>query len=130
MPADLDGARVVARLFNADHAVLAESAPITLSVGEKDGGPTAAVEVAQDAERYPAGSKAAFTARVRNAGGDHTVSWSVRQNAENPFTEIPGRRAPRWSTPCPPTGTAPRSWPPSRTVTARSSPRARSRCSR
>ncbi|MGW0487502.1 hypothetical protein [Streptomyces olivaceus] len=91
---DLDGAQVVARLFNADHAVLAESAPVTLSVdvGKGAGAAPVAVEVDQDTEQHRAGAKAEFTARVSNAPKDYSVSWSVRQNAENPFTEIAGAK--------------------------------------
>ncbi|MFD8340020.1 choice-of-anchor M domain-containing protein [Streptomyces solisilvae] len=85
---DLDGAQVIARLFNADHAVLSESAPITLSVDTKDGASPVAVKVGQDTEQHTAGAKATFEAEVSNAPKDHSVSWSVRQNAENPFTEI------------------------------------------
>ncbi|MFJ6070903.1 choice-of-anchor M domain-containing protein [Streptomyces sp. NPDC093065] len=88
---ELDGAQVVARLFNADHAVLAESTPITLSV---DGGSATVspvtVEIDQDTERHAAGGKATFTAQVKNAPKHYSVSWAVRQNAENPFTEIAG----------------------------------------
>ncbi|MFD7712043.1 choice-of-anchor M domain-containing protein [Streptomyces sp. NPDC059786] len=94
--AGLDGAQVVARLFDADHAVLAESAPVTLSVeadtdtdaGKAGAASPVSVGIDQDAERYAAGAKATFTAQVRNAGKDYSVSWSVRQNSENPFTEI------------------------------------------
>uniref|UniRef100_A0AAU3GKW7 Choice-of-anchor M domain-containing protein n=1 Tax=Streptomyces sp. NBC_01401 TaxID=2903854 RepID=A0AAU3GKW7_9ACTN len=88
--AGLDGAQVLARLFNADHAVLAESAPRTLSVDAGDETSAVAVEVDQDTEQYTAGAKATFTAEVSNAPKGHSVSWSVRQNAENPFTEIAG----------------------------------------
>ncbi|MFC8566927.1 choice-of-anchor M domain-containing protein [Streptomyces sp. NPDC057245] len=89
---DLDGAQVVARLFNADHAVLAESAPLTLSVDKGAQASPVAVEVDQDAEQHRAGAKATFTARVSNAPKDYSVSWSVRQNAENPFNEVTGVR--------------------------------------
>ncbi|MFD8089039.1 choice-of-anchor M domain-containing protein [Streptomyces malaysiensis] len=85
--ADLDGAQIVARLFNADHAVLAESAPVTLSVGQDSGDSSAAVEV-QGADTLRAGEKAEFTAEVKGAGKDYSISWYVRQNAENPFTKV------------------------------------------
>ncbi|MFE5073601.1 choice-of-anchor M domain-containing protein [Streptomyces halstedii] len=87
---ELDGAQVVARLFDADHAVLAESSPITLAVGARSSATTVSVE--QDAETHTAGGTATFTARVANAGPDATVVWSVRKSGENPFTEIAGAK--------------------------------------
>ncbi|WP_203593577.1 choice-of-anchor M domain-containing protein [Streptomyces sp. SID9124] len=89
---DLDGAQVVARLFNADHAVLSESTPITLSVDPADAASPTTVVIHQDSERHTAGAKATFQAEVNNAPEGYSISWSVRQSAENPFTEITGAK--------------------------------------
>ncbi|OKJ73082.1 choice-of-anchor M domain-containing protein [Streptomyces sp. CB02460] len=86
---DLDGAQVVARLFNADHAVLSESRPITLSVGPTGTASRTTVTVDQGIEQHTAGAKATFRAEVKDAPRNYSVSWSVRQSAENPFTGIP-----------------------------------------
>ncbi|WP_199814613.1 choice-of-anchor M domain-containing protein [Streptomyces sp. NRRL WC-3549] len=89
--AGLHGAQIVARLFDADHAVLAESAPLTLSVKGRSGdAPAVTATVEQDAEEHAAGRRAVFTAQVDGADGDHSVSWYVRKSAENPFTRIEG----------------------------------------
>lgn len=68
--ADLHGAEVVARLFNADHAVLAESAPLVVSVGEA--APLATrttVRLDRTAQRYGASRPARAVVTVTTASG-------------------------------------------------------------
>ncbi|MGX6446913.1 choice-of-anchor M domain-containing protein [Patulibacter sp. S7RM1-6] len=89
MDADLDGATITARLFNADHAVLAESEPLRLTVeGRGVDEPDATVEVTTPKTRYADGETATFTARP--SASDATVEWSVRKQGENQFTVVKG----------------------------------------
>ncbi|GAA2697229.1 MULTISPECIES: choice-of-anchor M domain-containing protein [Actinosynnema] len=83
--ADLDGAYVTARLFNADHSVLSESEPLELKV---TGGAAAAAELASDKDSYRAGETATFT--LSGVDGATSVEWSARSNGENDFLPIEG----------------------------------------
>lgn len=75
--ADLNGAEVTARLFNADHAVLSESPAIRLTVGAS----AATLTIADTS--FTVGEKATLTAE-----GADAVEWSVRKYGENPFTVV------------------------------------------
>ena len=87
--ADLNGAEVTARLFNAGHSVLVESKPIRLTVtGPGTTEPAAAVRITSTATTFAAGERAAFTAEPSTPGS--TVEWSVRKNGENPYTAFEG----------------------------------------
>lgn len=80
-----DGAHVVARLFNTDHAVLAESPAQTLHVGSAA---TAAATLTGPTDSVAAGDAARFSVTTVS-GADH-YEWSVRMSGENPFTELQG----------------------------------------
>lgn len=83
--ADLDGAEITARLFNADHAILAESAPLRISVTGA-ATPAAKVEVSSVKPAYAPGETATFTAT--GAAPDSVIDWSVRKNGENDYTAL------------------------------------------
>jgi len=80
---DLDGAEVTVRLFNADHAALAESAPITLRV---DGAPAAPVMVSGGDRPVAVGDT--FTATAATTAPAAGFAWFLRKSAENPLEPI------------------------------------------
>ncbi|MBB4689256.1 choice-of-anchor M domain-containing protein [Amycolatopsis jiangsuensis] len=81
--ADLDGAEITARLFNADHAILSEAAPLRISVS---GAPAANLRVTSAKPTYAPGETAKFTAT--GAAPDSVIDWSVRKNGENEYTAL------------------------------------------
>ncbi|MBT0774024.1 choice-of-anchor M domain-containing protein [Kineosporia sp. J2-2] len=80
---EMNGATITTRLFNADHAVLAEAAPIRLSVTGDDVTP---LEVTSDRSGYATGDTATFQASGLDDGA--TVAWSVRKAGENVFEPL------------------------------------------
>ncbi|KHD77902.1 anch_rpt_wall multi-domain protein [Actinoplanes utahensis] len=87
--ADLNGAEVTARLFNTDHSVLAESAPIRLTMtGAGATDPAATIKITSAATTFAAGERATFTAEPSTPGS--AVEWSVRKNGENPYVVFEG----------------------------------------
>ncbi|WP_129843516.1 choice-of-anchor M domain-containing protein [Streptomyces sp. RFCAC02] len=85
---ELDGAMITARLFDAGHAVLAESPPIRISVPGGDAAPAATVEVRAERDDYAVGDTASFTAETSEPGAE--IEWSVRKSGENGFTVLDG----------------------------------------
>ncbi|MFP5020745.1 choice-of-anchor M domain-containing protein [Pseudonocardia phyllosphaerae] len=92
---DMDGAEVTVKLFNADHASLAESAPATLHL---EGAPPPEVTVSGGDDTYDTGDTLTATANSATPppGG---WAWSVRKASETPFAPIPGANGPELSTP-------------------------------
>ncbi|GAA3661326.1 choice-of-anchor M domain-containing protein [Microbacterium marinilacus] len=83
---DMDGATITARLFNADHSVLAESPVLHLSVGDDDATDIEPLAVTADRDGYAVGDEASFTAD--GVDDADTVEWSVRKSGENVFTAL------------------------------------------
>ncbi|GAA3587397.1 hypothetical protein GCM10022222_85080 [Amycolatopsis ultiminotia] len=83
--ADLDGAEITARLFNADHAILSESAPLRISVSDATGAATN-VRVTSAKPTYAPGETTTFTAV--GAAPDSVIDWSVRKNGENEYAAL------------------------------------------
>lgn len=83
---EMDGALITARLFNADHAILAEAPVQQISV---DGGEAAAdsFKVSSNQKSAKAGQKVSFTADLPS---DDKVEWSVRKQGENVYAPIKG----------------------------------------
>ena len=83
--ADMDGAMLTARLFNAEHSVLAESEPIELDVTGAPA-PAGTIELSTPSTSYAPGEEATFTAAPSTSG--MPVEWSVRKAGENDFTTL------------------------------------------
>lgn len=85
---DMDGALITARLFNADHAILAESPAQRISVSKGADEKTKTLEVKANADSYAPGSTATFTATVPD--GASNVEWSIRKQGENSYSTLEG----------------------------------------
>lgn len=86
-----DGAQVVAKLYDHDHEVVAESAPITLSVDTLT--PTTTLTAAADQASYAVGETAQLTSSQSPQTADEHYHWYVRKPGEEFYTWIDGTRA-------------------------------------
>lgn len=88
---EMDGAKITARLFNADHAILSESPVRTISVGQGADDAVTSIAVSRDKDSYAPGDTATFTADL--PGGDASVEWSIRKQGENVYEPLSGSEA-------------------------------------
>ncbi|WP_244927945.1 choice-of-anchor M domain-containing protein [Nocardioides sp. W7] len=86
-----DGAQVVAKLYGDDHEVVAESAPVTLSVDTLE--PTTVLTATTDRASYQVGETAALTSTQSPQTADDHYHWYVRKPGEEFYTWIDGTRA-------------------------------------
>jgi surface-anchored protein/LPXTG-motif cell wall-anchored protein len=83
-----NGASVIIRLFNDDHAILAESAPVVVTVADAPIVPTLSIDGLESS--YFAGDVARFSA-VQNPGTDEDhYHWFIKRTGDESFTSIRG----------------------------------------
>lgn len=101
--ADLDGAEVAIRLFDGDHAVLAESAPVVLSVGAAAAATSTTLRLDRPKQRYGAATTATVTVtagtaaaagRVALLAGDRTVGEAALDAQGRARLQVPARLDP------------------------------------
>lgn len=85
--AELQGATLTTRLFNADHSILSEAPTVRIVVDGVEG-VIEPLDVSADQGEYAPGDEATFTANTVDA--DATVEWSVRLSGENGFEPLDG----------------------------------------
>lgn len=83
-----NGASVIIRLFNADHAILAESAPVVVTVEDAPIVPTLTIDGLHGS--YFAGDVAALSAVQTPATDEDHYHWFIKRAGDESFTSIAG----------------------------------------
>lgn len=90
--AEDDGSQLIIRLFDADHATIAESAPVTIQVAEIGEEPTIETDLAvtADAEAYDVGATATFTSVQSPDTGLGHYHWFIKRAGDADYSVVPG----------------------------------------
>lgn len=90
--ADDDGASIIARLYDHDHAVIAESAPVTVSVHDDDEEPIGTtVTITGMADAYDVGDTMTLTASQEPDTGLSDWHWYLKPAGADDYSVIDGQ---------------------------------------